>query len=142
MKSSTKFKMQPDEYKKVLDGIQLKNLSILETSAKIKPNLKSFDKMDIKITDEANYYQNGDEIVINQHFTLIGIPVGKKQHILTIVVVFALHLTSEKDFTDDFFEIYKTISLPINTWPFLREFANSMTARMNIPPLTLPLLKR
>ena len=142
MEKKDKFKMAPEEYRKILDGITLKNLSLLETNAKIKSNLKSFDKMNIDIEEEAKFEVNDDEIIITQRYNLTGRPIGKKNAILTISAVFALHLESEKEFTEDFFEIYKGLSLPLNTWPFLREFANSMTARMNIPPLTLPLLKR
>lgn len=142
MEKKDKFKLSPDDYKKILDGITLKNLSLLEANAKIKPNLKSFDKMNIEIEDEAGFEADEDEIIITQRYILTGRPIGKKNAILTISAVFALHLESQKEFTEDFFEIYKGLSLPLNTWPFLREFANSMTARMNIPPLTLPLLKR
>lgn len=134
--------MPPEDYKEILEGITLVNLSLLETNAKIRENLKSFKKMNVKISDDATFGILDEEIVIKHNYSLSCVPVGKKQKVLSITVVFALHLTSEKEFNEDFFEIYKEMSLPLNTWPFFREFVNSTTARMNIPPLTLPLLKR
>lgn len=44
--------------------------------------------------------------------------------------------------TPEYFAIYSQVSLPINIWPFFRELVHATTSRMNIPPLTLPLVKR
>lgn len=33
------------------------------------------------------------------------------------------------------------VSLPVNSWPFIRQFVHDMMQRMNWPPLMLPLLK-
>ncbi|WP_157205831.1 hypothetical protein [Calidithermus timidus] len=40
-----------------------------------------------------------------------------------------------------YFEVFKEINLPINMWPFAREFIHNTMARMDWPPFTLPLRK-
>jgi len=52
-----------------------------------------------------------------------------------------LLLKSKEKFTDEFFDVYKEVSLKLNTWPYFREFVNNITSRMNIPPLTIPFFK-
>ena len=42
---------------------------------------------------------------------------------------------------DAYLQIFEQVSLPINAWPFIRQFVHDMTQRMNWPPLMLPLLK-
>ncbi|HED37058.1 MAG TPA: hypothetical protein ENI76_02255 [Ignavibacteria bacterium] len=66
---------------------------------------------------------------------------SSKSRYIQIEVTFVVTLKSKFEFTEDFFEIYKEISLHLNTWPYLREFVNQATARMNVPSLTLPLYK-
>jgi len=41
--------------------------------------------------------------------------------------------------SDAMFKAFSTILLPIQTIPYAREFFQSMSMRMNIPPITLPI---
>ena len=61
---------------------------------------------------------------------------------IEIEVVFGLRFRSERPMTSPIFELFKEVNLPVNTWPFLREFVHSMTGRMGWTPITLPALKR
>lgn len=42
---------------------------------------------------------------------------------------------------DAYLYIFERVSLPVNAWPFIRQFVHDMTQRMGWPPLMLPLLK-
>lgn len=64
-----------------------------------------------------------------------------KKNILRIDLSFELVFTSKETFTQEFFDVYTEDSLPLNTWPYFREFVSSIIQRMNFPPLTLPLFK-
>ncbi len=50
--------------------------------------------------------------------------------------------SSEKKITDDIFGLFKEVNLPVNTWPYFREYVHSCMGRLNLPPLVLPALKR
>jgi hypothetical protein len=43
--------------------------------------------------------------------------------------------------TDEMFGVFSKTSLPLNTWPYFREFANSIMTRMGLPGVVLPVLK-
>ena len=133
-------KISPEEYRKILNGIDLKNILLKEVKASIEH--KNFsENIKISIKDKASYKNEEDELVITHTYTLTAKGKAKKPALKisgTYIVVFE----SNNEINDGFFNIYKETSLPLNVWPFFRELVNSTTSRMNIPPLTLPLLKR
>jgi hypothetical protein len=59
-----------------------------------------------------------------------------------IAVEFGLHFHSHQAMTDVIFETFSDNNLPVNSWPYLREFLASSTGRMGWLPYTLPALKR
>jgi preprotein translocase subunit SecB len=44
--------------------------------------------------------------------------------------------------TKDYFGVFVQVNLPVNTWPYFREFVHSTVSRMGLPPVVLPLVKR
>lgn len=59
-----------------------------------------------------------------------------------IEVTFALDFASRESMTDEIFTWFGEVNLPVNTWPYLREFVSTALGRMGWPPFTLPALKR
>ncbi len=134
-------KIQPETYTKILNGIELKNIHLESFKGKLDLKVKPKSPV-VDISGKANFTTGHDDCIeVSQEWTIIGKDIETKSQFLEISVTYCLILTSQEEFSKDFFEIYERTSLPLNTWPFVREFVNSMTARMNIPPLTLPLLK-
>jgi len=133
-------KISPKEYRKILKGIDLKNILLADLKATIKHELLS-EGLKISIKDSAQYSYEEDEFIIKNKYVLTA-KNNDKKNVLKIEATFIVVFESKYEINDDFFNIYKEISLPLNVWPFFRELVNSTTSRMNIPPLTLPLLKR
>ena len=134
-------KIKPELYRKILEGIELQNIYLRNFDGKI--NLDVFPKDGVaEISSVADFTIKTENLVeITQKWTIIGKDKSTKSEFLNISVTYGLILYSKEKFSKDFFDIYEKTSLPINVWPFVREFVNSITARMNVPPLTLPLLK-
>jgi len=59
-----------------------------------------------------------------------------------IEATFAVDYLSEHPMTDEFFGVFGEVNLPLNTWPFFREYVASTLSRMNWMPFSLPALKR
>ncbi len=59
-----------------------------------------------------------------------------------IDVTFGLDYRSGIPMSDDLFEVFEEVNLPVNTWPYVREFVATACGRMNWQPFTLPALKR
>ena len=135
-----KEKIPPQEYKRILDGIQLENVLVKNINAKIDHEILK-EGLKINIKDNASYSLKDDGFIVEDKFSLYSRDKDRKIAI-KIECTYVLSFTSSCTITEEFFDIYKEISLPLNVWPFFREFVNSITSRMNIPPLTLPLLIR
>ena len=134
-------KIDPKKYQKILSGLDLKNIRLKKIDAELKGNINK-QNMLVDIDDNAIFDCKENIVKISNEY-IVAIKTDEcEQDILTIKVSYELTFTSTEEFTNDFFDIYKEISLPLNVWPFIRECVNSLSARMNIPPLTLPLLKR
>lgn len=59
-----------------------------------------------------------------------------------LTVTFGLRFSSSQPMTDRIFNVFKDVNLPVNTWPFLREYVSTTLGRMGWQPFTLPALKQ
>lgn len=58
-----------------------------------------------------------------------------------IDVTFVADYDSIQPMTDELFETFGMYNLPLNTWPYLREYAATTVGRMGWLPITLPTFK-
>jgi len=132
----------PDLYRRIMDGLELNNIYLLSSSATIDRENIGTD-VGIKLSGEASFAKipKGD-IEVTQEYLIEARNRALKKKYLNIKCKFCFVYSSKLEFTEEFFETFKKANLPINTWPYFREFVYNITSRMYIPPLTLPLLKR
>jgi hypothetical protein len=135
-------KISPEEYKRVIQGLDLKNISMQDSKASLNTEIKVPTELNISIKDEAEFkVRNDGEVLIFHNYVVDARKPESKSKFIKLETTFLVKMTSKESFTQDFFDIYKNVSLHLNTWPYFREFVNQMTARMNVSPLTLPLFK-
>ena len=134
-------KIKPERYKKILEGLELRKIYVKNFKGQI--DLDVIRKaMVVNISSTAEFVaKHKNEVEISQKWDVVARTKDSQSECLTVSVTYCVVLHSKEEFTRDFFEIYEKTNLPFNLWPFVREFVNSMTARMNVPPLTLPLFK-
>lgn len=140
-KKANEYKLPPEEYRTILKQVELEAISLEDCSAKIRRD-KLNKSAEVAVTDRLSHKVQGKNMVeIDHHYELIAGSGTKKDFALKIICVFKLRYSSESGLSEDFINIFKERNVPLNTWPYFREFVQNMTQRMNIPPLTLPLLK-
>lgn len=61
---------------------------------------------------------------------------------LDVDVTFGLDFSSGQPMTEEIFAIFSDVNLPVNTWPYLREYVATTMGRMNWTAFTLPTFKR
>lgn len=128
-------------YNKILKGIELQDIYYVTGKFSIAREALS-QNSDIKITKNAKFDVLSKNFVRLSHtYKLHVINKESNKRCINIECTFGLDLQSNEEFTEEFFEIFKEINLPINTWPFFREHVFNITSKMNIPPLTLPLFR-
>lgn len=139
--SITEYKIPPKEYKKFIESIQLQDIYLESCSTKMnKKNIVS--PQNISISSNASYTNNENNITeVRNKYTLVGYKSRKRDFGFKIVAEYVIDYKTDIEFSDDFFEIFKELNVPLNLWPYFREFVQNMMSRMNLPPLTLPLNK-
>ncbi len=141
-----KSKITKQKYIEIIGKLKLNGLYLKSSNCNIDRDLLFKEKESghiISIKDEAEMKTKEDDSVdILQTYYLEILSREKKANpIGRIECTFCLNYSPAACFSSVFFEEFKKANLHINTWPFFREFVFNITARMNIPPITLPLLK-
>jgi preprotein translocase subunit SecB len=128
-----------EQYGKIISTLELKNIFLSKLSS--DGNYKAIsENMQVKISDDA-FFEYGNNIFTITTNYILQAKNQSDEIALEIKCTFILQYNSPQPITADFFDIYKKTSLPFNVWPYFREQVNNITSRMNIPPLTLPLIK-
>jgi len=143
-KSQKKEKIDPKKYAEILRRVKLGEIYLDSCSVIHKrENLIKQKDLQVLIRDRASYEQSNGKIkVIHKYYLKTKKTEKEKDVALEISATFCLIYFSDTHFSEEFFEIFKNTNLVINSWPYLREFVQNITQRMNIPPLTLPLFRR
>jgi preprotein translocase subunit SecB len=144
-KAKTKKKrMPPKKYVSILKKIDLKEIYLESCSSEIRrEHFKLKENLEVKIRDNASYEQIKNKLKIkHKYFLTAKRPKAGKDFSLKASATFCLIFSTQEPIEKDFFDIFREINLMLNTWPYFREFVQSMTQRMNVPPLTLPFVKR
>jgi preprotein translocase subunit SecB len=138
--------LRPAEYGKFIEGLELIQVRLVrlnvETTASfpIKPSGTS---VELEVTDEASYTPvDGGFEAFHRYSLLVTDAQQPSEPLGRIEAEFGLRFASVQPISQPYFEIFRHINLPVNTWPYWRELVQSMAARMGWPPVTLPLLKR
>jgi len=140
-KKPMKHRMEPAEYRDFLRQVELETMVLDSCSVKTnRDNIGSDMKLDIR--HKVDYaIEEETSAVINVSYDLTATKSTKKDFALKLGCVYRVMLSSERPITDDFMEIFINVNIQMNTWPYFREFVQSMLQRIGYPPLTLPLLK-
>ncbi len=139
--------LSPVEYKDLLSKIELIEVSLTSSStsinlAKMVPESSSLGSPQISITDEIKHSKKKDQVQISANWLLTAKFEKDDKNFMDITASFNVLLLCKSLLPNKFWKIYNKSTLPLIVYPYFREFVQNMTARMNVPPLTLPILFR
>jgi len=135
-----------EKYAEIIGKIKLNGMYLKSSSCEIDRDAffqgKEAEHL-INIIDEPSMdVKDNDTVDISHRYCLEMVVKGDEvKTIGKIECTLCFNYSPASCFSPEFFEEFKKANLHINTWPFFREFIYNTTARMNIPPITLPLLK-
>ncbi|MCX6827703.1 MAG: protein-export chaperone SecB [candidate division Zixibacteria bacterium] len=132
-------KLTPNDYNQFLKRIEisdsyLKKLQFsvsshsmtTQASYSLKENLGNVSIVEDKATIEINY-----EIKAS----------STDKEIFQLGVQYILNYDIQGELPEEFYVIFKHYTAPLQCFPYLRELVHSMTSRMGLSPLILPLRK-
>jgi hypothetical protein len=132
------------EYRAFIGGLQLKDISVRRSAThRVARTIDMSRKVDVNINEKASFVMLDESVCDIVHaYSLYLSYEGEKTPLLTIECDFGVVYGVSKPMTDAYFGIFKTTSLPLNTWPYWREFVQSSFARMSLPPYILPVFRQ
>ncbi|MCK4526867.1 protein-export chaperone SecB [candidate division WOR-3 bacterium] len=135
-----KEKVSSNVYNKFISGLNLMEIKIAYSEAKVEENFSPPAEVEIEENKKYEKLKDG-KFVVTHEYLIKGIEEGEKEAGFYINVIYKLTYQSKTPLTKKIFNIFSEISLPLHTWPYFRQFVQEMSGRMGLPALTLDLLK-
>lgn len=103
---------------------------------------KLASNMRLDIRHKTSYHiEDDNRATLISDYEIVATSTTKKEFAVKIGCAYQVVLMSASQFSEEFIDIYSQVNLPMNTWPYFREFVQSMIQKAGLPPLTLPFLK-
>jgi hypothetical protein len=127
-------------YGAFISQIELRNIWL--RSAKVENNHGSTQPDELIIAVDGNHcwepISDGFRAFQSYRIRLDG---QDETRYAEIEVTFVVDYDSIEPMTDALFETFAVVNLPLNTWPYFREYAATSVGRMGWLPITLPAFK-
>jgi preprotein translocase subunit SecB len=137
--SRRRTRVSPEEYADFIRQIELRDIW-LEHAEVDNDGPQPPERVEFEIDREATY-ESLEDGFLARHSYEVSVR-SKDSFFADIEVRFVVRFSSPQEMTDRIFEVFEDVNLPVNTWPYLREFVSTTLGRMGWQPITLPALKR
>lgn len=142
-----KSKISPHEYAETLEAIELNDIRLSEIKFKYDDQDQTGGILSINISDKYSFEDKGDNALFNVQFKISGVKENEEAIEKEKSVIFSLTANykiyyfkkNEIQITTDFFEVFKTVSLSMLIWPYVRELTQNTLIRAGLPPFTIPM---
>ena len=133
--------ISPDIYNTFISGIELEGIRV--TSAEVlAPTTPGERQVRPDVRLEAAGYKNADSAIrVSHRLTFTGYFVEGGEEAVRVSVSLEARYGSKTLMTDAIFAEFERVNLPLNTWPYFREFLQSTLTRAGWPPFVLPAFK-
>jgi hypothetical protein len=131
-------KVDPQTYNNFVRGLDPRDLRLV--SAQVEAPSKYLGgeltgKVDVGL---ATYIPQEGGFAARHTLVFEGRCSDSEDVCVTLKVVFEIGYRSETEISDDLFTVFQRVNLPVNTWPYFREFVQSSLARAGWPTTVLP----
>jgi len=133
----------PAEYAKFIDQIELVDIWLRSATITNDQGPDSPSDASLALRNHAEYeLSDGDFEGFDVAQTYEARFEKGERLLASVDVTFGLRFRSKQPMTDTIFRLFNEVNLPVNTWPYFREFLSATLGRMGWMPFTLPAIKR
>ncbi len=135
-------KISPEDYKNILEALDLSTLFVTELNSRLKEENAS-DSLQLNIDDAYSFVQNSNLLKIGYNYKFTAKDDAKDDAAISISVKYTViyTLTKEVIITKEFMKVFSELTLGMLLWPYFRELVTNTIYRMGYPQLVLPLRK-
>jgi preprotein translocase subunit SecB len=137
----------PEEYGTFVKGLELTRVRMVRSQIEAPYLVSDASEVRIEFEKETRFrvHEEVDSFEALSRFDFTFEEEGVEDPVGAISVTYSFLYESDMVGSDvdldPYFEIFADISLPVNVWPFVREFVHDATSRIDWPKLDLPLVK-
>jgi hypothetical protein len=126
-------------YRRFIGQIHLRDIWLMSSRSENKRGPGNPEQAKVAIADEPSWMPTEDGFRAVVRYRL-RFKEGAKT-LASLEACFAADFASDEPMTDELFAMFAAVNLPLNTWPYLREFTAATLGRMGWLPFTLPAVK-
>lgn len=136
---SAKELLDPQRYADFLKCLELANIFLKDAKLTVFRHLMEGENS-YSFQENASLQQHTDDGAVVEVTYSLTAKSGRRKLAVIKAKYYAIFTMSEK-IPAEFFTLYNEYSLPLQTYPYFREYVNGAFSRMGLPSLTLPLRK-
>jgi preprotein translocase subunit SecB len=127
------------DYNDFIAQIEIADIRIIAAQVKVLDYSYFPSSAKVNWRMSASYEKAEEYFNVDNRYNLTISEKGTKGTKARISVTFRIVYSSKIPINDGLFEIFKEINLPLNTWPYFREFIHNTTLRMGWKPMIAPI---
>lgn len=131
----------PEQYNAFVTGIDLRFLRLAHCQIDARARYDGGTLSPVVTEGSVSYSAEDDGFIVFHELIFDAQPADAAGTRATVRATFEIEYTSETPMTDPLFALFRAHNLPVNVWPFFREFVNTALGRVAWPPYLLPALK-
>lgn len=136
--------MNTNLYRGLVESVELKEITIMEMSLRRSSRVPSPIEIETDFEVETSAIRKA-ELVARALFNLKAKSKGKVKPLMRIDLEYrVVYRVADLDSTalnEDLINEFLKRNVPINVWPYIRENVMTLTGKMGLTPLILPVLK-
>lgn len=135
--------VSPEEYNEFIGGIELQQirLAAAELTSSEPPEKAVGLRADIQYA-EPRYDEVEGGFRASQTYNFTGRVESDPDTAIRVSTTFQLQYSSATPITPALFSVFCNLNLPLNSWPYFREYVQNALARTGWPSTVLPAFKR
>ncbi|MBA7671453.1 hypothetical protein ES703_79611 [subsurface metagenome] len=126
------------DYNDFVKQIEVDDLRIVSAQVNLLDYSYFPSSAEVKWKMRASYEKAEGQFSVSHRYNVTILDKETNEDKAKISVTFFVVYSSKIPISDDFFEIFKVRNLPLNTWPYFREFVHNVIMRMGWPPFIAP----
>ena len=119
-----------EEYRKFIEQIDITDIRIVAAQIDVIDHAYSPSLAEVRWRVSASFEHIKNGFNISHRYNVTVKDKKTKENKARISVTFLVSYSSKIPINDDLFNIFKERNLPVNTWPYFREFVHNSIIRV------------
>jgi hypothetical protein len=147
MATARKKALSIEAARKLMANAQIGSIRLIDARVRHRlenGNVSKPEALNVGVTTKSEgVVDQQNNLRVRAQYSLVAKRTADKAPAVDIRASFELLYTIPPDLkpSDREIKAFSVTNAMLNSWPYFREFVQSMIARMNLPPLTLPLYR-